>query len=130
MSDTNWPHFSRKELECHCGCGQMGMDAGFMQKLVELRKTFGKPMRVSSAYRCSKHNERVSKTGLNGPHTTGQAIDIQVSGEDAFELLFFAIGFGFAGIGVNQRGLHAKRFIHLDRLESLPNRPRPRIWSY
>ena len=130
MSDTPWKHFNRKELECHCGCKKMAMDENFMQKIEELRHGFGKPMRVSSAYRCPNHNERVSSTGRNGPHTTGQAIDIQVSGEDAFELLFFAVGFGFAGMGFKQKGPHANRFIHLDRLESISNRPRPRIWSY
>ena len=130
MSDTPWPHFSHKELACHCGCGRMEMRDPFMRKLEELRTSFGKPMRITSAYRCPNHNERVSKTGRNGPHTTGQAIDIQVSGEDAFDLLFFAIGFGFAGIGINQRGPHANRFVHLDRLEGLIDRPRPRIWSY
>ena len=125
-----WPHFSHKELECHCGCSQMHMDPDFMLKIEELRHSFGKPMRVSSAYRCANHNERISKTGRNGPHTTGQAIDILVSGGDAYELLHYAIGYGFAGIGLRQSGPHANRFIHLDRLESLPSRPRPRVWSY
>ena len=127
---THWPHFSRSELQCHCGCSKMLMDDGFMKKLEELRKAFGKPMRVSSAYRCATHNAKVSKTGRNGPHTTGQAVDILVSGEDAYELLYYAVGFGFGGLGVSQRGPHANRFIHLDRLESLSSRPRPRVWSY
>jgi zinc D-Ala-D-Ala carboxypeptidase len=127
---TSWPHFSRAELTCQCGCGKMGMDQDFMRRLEELRTAYGRPMVITSAYRCPDHNSRVSKTGRNGPHTKGQAIDILASGENAYELLFFAIGYGFAGLGINQSGPHAQRFIHLDRLESLTQHPRPRVWSY
>ena len=106
------------------------MDKKFMHRLEELRSAYGRPMVISSAYRCPDHNSRVSKTGRDGPHTTGQAIDILVSGQDAYELLFFAIGYGFAGLGINQSGPSSQRFVHLDRLESLSSRPRPSIWSY
>lgn len=126
----NWPHFSNDELRCKCGCGMMLMHPDFMRRLESLRKTHNKPMLVSSAYRCPNHNNSVSHTGSQGPHTTGMAIDILISGEDAYELIHAAIGEGFAGIGVMQHGPHEKRFIHLDRLESTASGPRPRVWSY
>ncbi|MEO5330361.1 MAG: D-Ala-D-Ala carboxypeptidase family metallohydrolase, partial [Magnetococcus sp. THC-1_WYH] len=54
-----------------------------MDRLENLRREFNRPMPVSSGYRCPMHNARVSKTGFSGPHTTGQAVDIVISGEDA-----------------------------------------------
>ena len=130
MSDTAWPHFSRKELTCQCGCGQLDMDANFMERLEQLRVAFDKPMTVTSAFRCPAHNAQVSKTGFTGPHTTGKSIDIAISGQDAFDLVALAILNNFTGLGISQRGPHNKRFIHLDTIENSPGRPRPTIWSY
>ena len=129
MSDTPWPHFSHDELKCKCGCNTAAMDDGFMQKLEKLRVAFGKPMRVTSGYRCPAHNKAVSKTGATGPHTTGMAVDIQISGADAFKLITIAAYFGITGIGVKQNGPHSKRFVHLDALTG-KGKPRPTIWSY
>ena len=121
-------HFSREELTCHCGCGRCEMDAVFMARLEALREAFGKPMKLSSAYRCPDYNAAVSTTGPNGPHTTGRAVDVLVSGEDAWRLVQLAYDMGFTGLGVCQRGPHETRFIHLDDLED--DVIRPRIWSY
>ncbi|WP_143711406.1 D-Ala-D-Ala carboxypeptidase family metallohydrolase [Magnetococcus marinus] len=130
MSEQSWPHFSHAELECHCGCGSQKMDPQFMERLEELRMAYGKPIIVNSAYRCPNHNASVSTTGSNGPHTTGRAVDVQVSGEDAHTLMALAMHHGFTGIGVSQRGQHKSRFIHLDTLDVAPGQPRPTIWSY
>ena len=83
-------------------------------------------MSLSSAYRCPDHNDAVSSTGRNGPHTIGAA-DVKVSGAKAKELLMAACDAGATGIGVSQKGPHAARFIHIDRLEG---DSRPWIWSY
>ena len=130
MSDTPWPHFSRNELECHCRCGQMEMDHEFLNRLESLRIAFGKPMPISSGFRCPTYNAQVSGTGFTGPHITGKAVDVAISGEEAFELLALALAHGFTGIGLKQNGPHNKRFIHLDLIENSPGRPRPRIWTY
>lgn len=123
------PHFSKAELQCHCGCHKTKMDPDFLVKLEDLRRAFNKPISPSSAYRCPSNNTKISKTGQNGPHTTGKAIDIPVSGEDAYDLVQLAFLVGFSGIGISQRGPHKKRFIHLDTLH-YPDYPRPRIWTY
>ncbi len=103
----------------------------FMEKVETLRAVYGKPMRVTSAARCPAHNDLVSSTGRTGPHTTGRAIDIGVSGADAHQLLRVAMRFGnFTGIGVSQKGAHEKRFLHLDDLPNAPGQPRPTLWSY
>ena len=130
MNDTLWPHFSRKELECHCGCGQAEMDYEFLDRLESLRTAFGKPMLVTSGFRCPTYNAQVSGTGFTGPHVTGKAVDIAISGEDAHTLLAFAVHHQFQGLGISQKGPHNKRFIHLDLIENGPGRPRPRVWSY
>ena len=121
--------FSRAELECRCGCGRADMADHFLAALDDVRRSFG-PIRLSSAFRCPAHNARVSATGLDGPHTTGQAADILVSGKDAHRLLALAAIHGvFNGIGVAQTGPHHRRFIHLDTPE-LEGGLRPWLWSY
>lgn len=128
--ETPWPHFPWAELTCHCGCGRMEMDRSFMSRLEDLRAAYGKPMPITSGFRCPMHNAEASSTGLSGPHTTGKAVDVQVSGEDAHRLLTMALEHGFTGIGISQKGFHGSRFIHLDTIEPGPGRPRPTIWSY
>lgn len=122
-----WPHFSRDEMACR-GTGLCEMSSEFMDKLERLREAYGKPMIVTSGYRAPEYNEKVSKTGRSGPHTTGHAVDIGVSGEDALRLLQVAFMFGFSGYGIKQIG--NARFIHLDDLPNSPGCPRPHIWSY
>ena len=128
--NTAWPHFSDAELTCHCGCGRQEMVHNFLIRLEKLRVAYGRPMPVTSGFRCPSHNVQASDTGLNGPHTTGQAVDVQVSGEDTHRLLTLALGQGFSGIGLSQRGDVNTRFVHLDTLEPGPGRPRPTVWTY
>ena len=120
------PNFSFDEMKCKCGCGKADMDRDFMMDLQALREAVG-PLKVSSAYRCPEHNQNVSSTGPDGPHTTGKAADILCSGSHAHEVLMSACFFDFGGIGVQQRGAHSSRFIHLD---TLTEGPRPNVWSY
>ncbi len=118
-------NFTREELACKCGCGQSIEDELFLYHLQRLREMFGEPMIVSSGFRCPQHNNNISSTGLTGPHTKA-AVDIKVSGPEAFRLMWLAISCGFEGIGINQKGEIHQRFIHFDRLKN----NRPRVWSY
>lgn len=120
------PNFSVDEMKCKCGCGKADMDREFMMDLQALREAVG-PLKVSSAYRCPEHNQRVSSTGPDGPHTTGKAADILCSGKHAHEVLMSACFFDFTGIGVSQKGAHGSRFIHLDTITA---GPRPNVWTY
>ena len=121
-------NFSSKELSCSC-CGKNKMNKETVIALQALRDAIGKPLKLTSAYRCPDHNSKVSSTGKTGPHTTGRAIDIKCSGKDAWELLSFAMirSKVWKGIGVSQRGKHESRFIHLDTIEA---ENRPWVWSY
>ncbi len=122
----SWECFSDNELRCKCGCNRNDIDPGFMDKLVVIRKAVGFPMILSSAYRCPEYNRKVSSTGPDGPHTKG-AVDVLVFGSKAYAVMAAAFRHGMTGIGVSQKGTHAKRFIHLD---DLTTPPRPWPWSY
>lgn len=126
----NRNYFSPDELECKCGCG-LDVISGtpFHARLNTLRHMAGFPFRLSSATRCAEYNATVSGTGADGPHTQGAA-DIVCSGEIAHRILTLALGLGFAGIGISQKGPHDKRFIHLDDLPTADGQPRPWVWSY
>lgn len=122
-------HFSDAELRCKCGCGQNRMDPHFLFALESLRNAYGRPMRITSGYRCPAHNAAVSPmTGGSGPHTTGKAVDVAIDRGDAYDLIALAKLAGITGIGVKQHG--KGRFLHLDALPDAPWRPRPTIWSY
>ena len=126
-----WDHFTRDEFACkgEACCGHSNLiEDSFIDKLERLRKTFGFAFPVASGYRCPIHNQRVSTTGPNGPHTTGRAADLSLDRLRAFMVMSSALGSGeFTGIGIKQHG--PARFLHLDDLEA-PAHPRPTLWSY
>ena len=129
--NESYPHFSRQELAASPDQpGDHRMDPEFMNRLERVRHEYNKPMRLSSAYRSPEHNAKVSSTGTTGPHTTGRAVDVLVSGSDALDLIDCAIFNGITGIGISQKGPHDKRFVHLDDLPDAPGQPRPWVWSY
>lgn len=131
MTQSRWTYFTLEELQCRCGCGRADMDTDFMAKIVNIRRLLGFPFIVTSAFRCPEHNQRVSTTGPNGPHTTGHAIDLHVSHERAVDLLQMVyVHGGFTGVGVKQHGPIKGRFIHLDDLLPPKHAPRPHVWSY
>lgn len=136
MTPLEWKkiqHFKPEEFACKCcECNGDGyfMDGDFIRKLDDLRQRMNMPMIITSGYRCPAYNSRISSTGENGPHTTGRAADIGISGDRAFHLLRqCTLGGWMSGIGINQKGPHNKRFIHLDDLNG-PDHPRPRVWTY
>jgi uncharacterized protein YcbK (DUF882 family) len=100
------------------------MKPEFMSKLQQLRNAYGKPMAITSGYRCPEHPIEVKKV-TPGAHSSGLACDVAVQGNDAYHLLKLAFGLEFTGIGVQQKG--GGRFIHLDTMRSPP---RPNVWSY
>lgn len=133
MSDV-WDElrfFKKSEFDCRCGCGGNEMNPDFLKKLDDLRSRVDFPFIVTSGYRCPDHNEQVSSTGRNGPHTTGRAVDLSLFGQRAFNVMRqWTLGGWGTGIGLNQKGPHKKRFIHLDDLEADGKRFRPTVWTY
>tara|TARA_Y100001951_G_C11063891_1_gene142338 strand:+ start:70 stop:453 length:384 start_codon:yes stop_codon:yes gene_type:complete len=123
-----YKYFTDEELACS-HCNKMYMHMGFMRKIEELRELLGFPFIVTSGFRCRVHPIEVRKNSP-GPHTTGQALDINVYGNNAHRLLDAALRAGFNGVGIAQKGGHSERFIHLDDLSNSDARPRPTVWSY
>jgi len=121
---ADYLHFSEKELRCKCGCGREEMDPDFMKNfLIPLRKAYGGPVILNSAYRCPSYNARISSTGYDGPHTTGLAVDIRVlNGSHRFRIVDIARQLGFVRIGI------AADFVHLDRCGD--RFPQNVIWTY
>ena len=126
-------NFSVDEMMCHCGCGEDSMDMDFMDILQNIREDMNRPLKISSGVRCAKHNSIVSSTGSNGPHVPRKegtkASDILISGADALRFVDIARKHGISGVGISQRGPHAKRFIHIDTLSD-DKHPRPTMWPY
>ena len=76
------------------------MDREFIMRLQELRKAYGKPIKVSSGIR------------FEGNHATGKAVDIKCYGSrERFDLVKWALICGFVRIGVYDQ------HIHLDMVE-------------
>ena len=123
-------NFSTNEMMCHCGCKDSEMDSDFMKILQEIREDMNRPLKISSAVRCEKHNMKVSSTGKNGPNVYRKASDIIISGADALRLIDTARKHGISGVGISQRGEHAKRFVHIDTLSADDGHPRPTVWTY
>tara|TARA_R100001082_G_C4351326_1_gene154679 strand:+ start:630 stop:1028 length:399 start_codon:yes stop_codon:yes gene_type:complete len=128
-----WKSFTKEELSCTGACPSCfgtdeNMNVEFMNKVEELKKLCSFSFKIKSGYRCPYRNNEISKTGLNGPHTTGKAIDILVSGTEAYLVLMLALQLGFTGIGIHQKGPKKERHIHLDW--GISDKERPKIWTY
>jgi uncharacterized protein YcbK (DUF882 family) len=129
--DWSWANFTPREMACK-GTGRLVVETEFLDRLQMLRTMFDRPLIVNSGYRTPEYNVKVSKTWLDGPHTTARAVDVRVYGSHAAELIALAQGLGFTGIGVSQGAStpFAQRFLHLDDLPVGGRHPRPWIWSY
>lgn len=73
-------HFKMSEFECRCGCEMPADVKQNLEALVEVvldpaRERLGKAIRVTSGYRCEKHNKAVGGAA-NSQHVKGQAADI------------------------------------------------------
>lgn len=119
-----WPHFSREEMRCRCGCGRADVDPAFMDRLELLRVEYGKPMIVTSGFRCEDHNAAVAGKARSG-HLTGMAVDIHLASQrDADRIIELAYKHGFGGKGARLHGHVGGWTVHLDTL------PRKAIWTY
>ena len=93
--------------------------------LQELRDAYGRPMRLTSAWRSLSHPAEASKPPDALHRHYHGAFDVSCHGEAAIELLRLALDHGWTGIGVNARGPLGGRFLHLDRLHG-----HRALWSY
>ena len=129
MSVESSKNFSRDELKCSFS-GECAIEEDALNRLQALREEWGKPIKLSSAYRAAHHpRERTKPAGKPGYHhgingNGGMAFDVLIAGEDVVPFIALAIKHGFKGIGVNQKGEWNQRFIHID------TRDKYACWSY
>lgn len=106
MSDKYSPHFSKKEFACKC-CGQNGpIDLALVDSLEVLRVLVGKPIIITSGYRCPKHNAEIGGA-KNSQHTKGTAADIKSPGATPLELFALAAQIpAIKGLGLYEGWVH------------------------
>lgn len=115
-------HFSTKEFTCKCGvCSMQKIEGELIKRLEEVRELYGRPIQVTSGYRCERYQEALRKQGLQtstGPstHQEGRAADITGEDLDELELACTKV---FKAIGV------AKTFLHVDLRDD-----KRRAWTY
>ncbi len=101
-------NFNLKEFECPC-CHTVLLNPLLVLNLQKLRDEWGRPLIITSGYRCEFHNREVGgvKRSL---HRLGQAADVQVMGseQERFRNLAAKCGFGKI-IGYSHRN-----FMHLE----------------
>ena len=125
---ARWYNFTAKEFACSC-CNTLNISPIVLDFVQAYRDEVGEGVSITSGYRSPEHNNSVSSTGLDGPHTTGLAVDISTNTQSQYKLLNFALNYEPkpTGIGI------AKTFTHLDWLTPDVSQKyvvRPNVWRY
>lgn len=125
---SQWKYFTVEELSCKgesCCGGEMKMQGDFMRDMAALRRDADFPFIVTSGYRCPEYNDYLyvqqgHEPGkhLQGPHTTGRALDILAVGWQAMTIINLGVIYhGMYGVGLYQKGPRKDRYIHIDNIE-------------
>lgn len=107
-------NFKVSEFLCKgSGCCTEGkIDAALVTILQKIRDHFGKPVHITSAYRCPTWNKEVG--GVSGSyHLHGQAADIKVEDTAPAEVAKYAESIGVLGIGLYDTDKDG-HFVHID----------------
>lgn len=107
-------HFVSTEFDCHGSgcCSTTIINPQLVTYLEKIREHFGKPITISSGYRCAVHNANVG--GATGSrHSKGDAADIVVSGVTPAEVAKYAESIGVLGIGLYETNSDG-HFVHID----------------
>lgn len=67
-------NFTREEFKCPCGCTRQMVDSELVEKMQAVREKLGKPIKITSGYRCIPHNAAV-KGSSGSKHRYGMAAD-------------------------------------------------------
>lgn len=113
-SDKIAKNFQYKEFDCHgqgC-CSTTIIDEKLVEYVQQIRDHFGKPVTITSSYRCEVHNRRVGGA-TKSYHMRGQAADIVVQGVSSREVAKYAESIGILGIGLYETSKDGY-FTHID----------------
>ena len=113
-STTLSTNFKSTEFDCHGSgcCSSTQVDENLVKYLQKIRDHFGKPVTVSSGYRCATHNKNIGGA-TNSRHSKGQAADIYISGVTPAEIAKYAESIGILGIGLYETDKDG-HFVHID----------------
>ena len=100
-------NFNEREFACK-HCGQVHVESELVTKLQALRDALGRPITVTSGYRCPVHNRNIGGA-TQSRHMQGQAADLVVTGVSPAAVAQAAERVGFGGIGIYKSG-----FTHVD----------------
>lgn len=108
-------NFERYEFQCPCGCGSQMVDTELASKLQTVRDKLGKKIKITSGYRCIRHNSsKTVKGSKSSRHLYGLAADWRTQDRSvnpvALGILAQAAGFGGIGIYWHSQGA----FVHTD----------------
>ena len=101
-----------------------------MDQIQALRKYLNVPLIENSGYRCPKHPIEKKKANP-GAHASRKAIDFQVNGRLAFDMVNAMGIFKFTGIGIGLRTGYS--LFHLDmctEADGAQFKVRPNVWTY
>lgn len=107
-------NFSSLEFDCHGSgcCSETIINPKLVEYVQKIRDHFGKPITVTSGYRCPIHNKRIG--GATGSrHSKGDAADIVVQGVTPREVAQYAESIGIKGIGLYETSADGY-FTHVD----------------
>ena len=107
-------NFNSSEFDCHGSgcCSETIINPKLVEYVQKIRDHFGKPITITSGYRCPIHNKRVG--GATGSrHSKGDAADIVVSGITPREVAKYAESIGIKGIGLYETNADG-HFTHVD----------------
>lgn len=107
-------NFRSVEFDCHgvgC-CDETLVDMQLVEYLQKIRDHFGKPIIISSGYRCERHNRSVGGATAS-KHKAGMAADIMISGVAPSEVAKYAESIGVKGIGLYETAKDGY-FVHID----------------
>jgi hypothetical protein len=107
-------NFNSIEFDCKGGscCKATIIDPQLVVYLQAIRDHFGKPITITSGFRCITHNQRVGGA-VGSRHTKGDAADIVVKGVAPKEVAKFAESIGIKGIGLYETSADG-HFVHID----------------
>lgn len=106
-------NFSRYEFQCPCGCTSQMTEQELADKLQSIRDKLGKKIKITSGYRCIKHNAKVDGS-KQSRHLYGIAADWRTLDRSVnpVSLGIIAQSVGFGGIGIYWHSKGA--FVHTD----------------
>lgn len=114
------PEYFKESEFVRVGCKMSDMNDRLLMMLDYMRRLYGLPITITSAYRTSAAN-KAAGGAKNSAHLRGLAVDVACLSIYRFDMVKAALLAGFPRIGIGSN------FLHLDIDLTLTH---PRMWLY